>query len=149
MGDLWTWLNDFIKDRSQYPTQGKASTELAHVTCGAPQGSILGPILFSVCTNDLSGIAHHLEDVTIETYADDTTLYCISNSVDSTISSLSHGLALCAKWCNTNEMTIHPAKCEVMIISNTRLKGRTPQLTIKPGFHIITQDRRRSPVIVF
>ena len=71
-------------------------------------------------------------------------MYCISNSVGSTISSLSHGLALCAKWCNTNETIIHPTKCEAMIISNTCLKGPTPQLTIKPGFHIITQDRLRS-----
>ena len=89
-----------------------------------PQGSALGPILFSLY------IVNNLEDTTIEMYANDTTLYCISNSIDTTFTSLNHALDLCAKWCNTNEMTIHPAKCEAMIMTNTHFVGPLPQLTI-------------------
>ena len=117
MGDLWTWLKDYITSRSQYTTLGNATSEPAHVTCGVPQGSVLGPILFSLYTNDLPDIVNNLEDTTIEMYADDTTLYCISNSIDTTFTSLNLALDLCAKWCNTNEMTIHPAKCETMIMT--------------------------------
>ena len=47
----------------------------------------------------------------------DTTLYFIFNTIDTTFTPLNHAVDLCAKWCNTNEMTIHPAKCETMIMT--------------------------------
>ena len=41
---------------------------------GVPQGSILGPILFILCTKHLQHIAHNL-NLNIQLYADDTQLY--------------------------------------------------------------------------
>ena len=51
---------------------------LAFIDCGAPQGSLLGPLLFLLYINDLNQAikfckAHH--------FADDTNLLCLSNSV--------------------------------------------------------------------
>ena len=57
---------------------GQRSTE-AEVTFGVPQGSLLGPRLFSVYVNDLPEVP---SCGNLEMFADDTTFYCSGNLVD-------------------------------------------------------------------
>ena len=49
-------------------------------------------------------------------YADDTTLYCISNTVDEVAELLNTVLTRIDDWSHKNGMTVHPGKSEVMII---------------------------------
>ena len=46
-------------------------SEKANLRCGVPQGSILGPLLFLICINDLTTIA---DNATVRMYADDTNM---------------------------------------------------------------------------
>ncbi len=60
-----------------------------------PQGSILGPLLFSLYMNDLPAIC---EDVEIEMYADDTVVYTHGRDADQVATKLSLMLHKVAKW---------------------------------------------------
>ena len=57
---------------------GQLHSELLPVLKGVPQGSILGPVLFTLYINDIASV---LNDCQAHFYADDTVLYCVADSV--------------------------------------------------------------------
>ena len=73
------WLGSYLTDRSQVveigvPLSGGSRSEFASLKSGIPQGSILGPILFTTYTVPIGNICrrHHVE---FHLYADDTQIY--------------------------------------------------------------------------
>ncbi len=64
------WFHSYLHNRTQPVTMGKHIRKL-DVTYGVPQGSVLGPILFSILVNNLS---RHTPDCLVIQYTDDTWL---------------------------------------------------------------------------
>ena len=65
------WFKSYLSNRSQYVSfNGKCST-LLPLTCGVPQGSILGPLLFIIYVNDMHKASSKFDSIL---YADDTSL---------------------------------------------------------------------------
>ena len=93
-----------------------SKTDLAF---GVPQGSVLGPLLFTLCTTTLSSmiceyaIPHHL-------YADDSQLYITFASGDSAaaLNGLQSCLATIQSWMSTNKLKLNPDKIEFLLIGN-------------------------------
>ena len=52
--DLLCWIEDFLSDRKQKVVINDASSEIADVSSGVPQGSVLGPLLFLIYVGDAS-----------------------------------------------------------------------------------------------
>ena len=65
------WFQNYITDRNQCVQHATATSEYLPITCGVPQGSILGPLLFTIYVNDLPHVIKHCK---IALYADDTIL---------------------------------------------------------------------------
>ena len=65
-------LKSYLTDRKQFVVFNNQNSETTDVTTGVPQGSILGPLFFSICINDLITVSDKLKFVM---YADDTTIY--------------------------------------------------------------------------
>jgi hypothetical protein len=80
-----TWLKSYLRDKTQYTVVNGKESSIAKITYGIPQGSVLGPTLFALFTNDLP---ENVESGNVYMYADDTTLYCIGDSADEVVSTL-------------------------------------------------------------
>ena len=106
-GTLLSWLTDYLTDRTQFSVVNGQHSSVLNVTCGIPQGSVLGPTLFALYTNDLPSA---VTSGSVFMYADDTTVYCIGDTVDNAVTSLNKALSELNSWCLENSLTPHSAK---------------------------------------
>ena len=79
----------YLKDRKQFAEVNGCSSQTKPVTFGVPQGSLLGPRLFTYYLNDLSD---SVTEGNLELYANDTTLHFIGNNVDVVVDGLNRAL---------------------------------------------------------
>ena len=72
------WVNSYLSNSQQYYTFHSTKSDFSTITCGVPQGSILGPLLFLLYVNDLCPIFTNINAVL---FADDTNLLITSNTL--------------------------------------------------------------------
>ena len=65
------WFESYLSNRKQFTTYGNRHLKIETITCGVPQGSILGLLLFLIFINDLHKVTKYLEPII---FADDTSL---------------------------------------------------------------------------
>ena len=64
-------LKNYLSDRDQYVQLGDFKSQYHNISCGIPQGSVMGSLLFNIVINDLPSATKNFDFVM---YADDTTL---------------------------------------------------------------------------
>ena len=75
-------------------------------------------------------------------YADDTSIFCIGESVDAAIASLNRALQEVYRWCLENRLTPHPAKSEVMLIGTQAIMRPLPPIFLgKSVLSCVTKSR--------
>jgi hypothetical protein len=135
-GNIWSWIKNYLANRHQVTVINGCVSKSKPVKFGVPQGSVLGPILFSLFCNDMPDI-DDLEEGEVYMYADDTTLYAIAPNHDLVANILNRILGKLYKWCCENRLTPHPDKTEFMLMSRRKFIG--PLQCIKLGESQIKQ----------
>ena len=110
-----TWLRSYLTGRSCYVAMGDHKSDVWSCDSGVPQGSVLGPILFSAFVSPISRImeAHGIK---YHQYADDTQLYTEVRSLDSTqTEALSKCVSALTFWFLDNGLQLNSSKTEAMI----------------------------------
>ena len=104
------------------------------VSFGVPQGSVMGPTLFSLFCNDLLDITEGIDgDPQFHMYADDTTVYVLAPTFDL----VNEVLARFYTWCCENCLTPHPTKTEYMLLSGCgQLTGVQIDNALKWDHHV-------------
>ena len=114
-GSLLDWLRCFLTTRRQRVVLNGSFSSWLPVISGVPQGSILGPLLFSIYLNDLANFIH----CTFKLFADDVVLYHQIVSYEDCLF-LQDNLNAFMRWCQKWLMRLQPSKCEALCISNKR-----------------------------
>ena len=81
------------------------------VTCGVPQGSIIGPLLFILYINDMDNVSKKIFPIL---FADDTTVLIEGNNLDVIIVSLNSELDRINTWLKSNKLSLNVTKTHYM-----------------------------------
>jgi len=114
------WFKDYLSNRHQSVYIDNVHSSFLKITCGVPQGSILGPLLFLIYINDIVNCTTKFD---IRLFADDTNLFQFikNNTVD--LSLINNDFQRVCEWCSANKLTINIEKTKYMII-------KTPQKSV-------------------
>ena len=108
-------------------------SEYLPVSCGVPQGSILGPLLFILYINDLH---EYLQECQISLYADDTALYTSAKSQIEIKLTFQIELTVVCEWLRANKLTLNANKTKYVIF------GTRQKLTSKPDLNSTVGDNK-------
>ena len=114
-------MTSYLKSRTQVISVNGIKSNVAEISSGVPQGSILGPLLFLIFINDLPLVLSRKVSST-DLYADDITIYDVQTDLGTLRSNLQEPLLILQRWCRQNGMLLNTRKTKVMLIS-TRQKG--------------------------
>lgn len=121
-------LASYLKNRFFEVTLDGSNSNQFPIKAGVPQGSLLGPILFSLYINDIPGPNNR--NFKIGIYADDTVIYGTSMSNKVIVKNLNETLNNINIWCTKWRVKINAAKSEAILFSRKRnpTKNLTPPL---------------------
>ena len=117
---VWSYLNSW---KQQIKIDGHLS-DAFQLSYGVSQGSVLGPLLFTLYTTPFSSVIakfkviHHL-------YADDTQIYLEldSRNFDSSITELENYLEAVQAWMGNSKLKLNPDKTEFMVIGDDQTRS--------------------------
>ena len=117
------WFSSYLTDRTHYVSLSNHCSAFTHVHSGVPQGSVLGPILFTMYIKPLSAIIDS-HSIIHHSFADDLQLQM--SAPPDRISELLHSMQSCISdvkaWATANMLKLNDNLTELMLITSKRTK---------------------------
>ena len=129
------WFRSYLTDRKQYVNLNGADSDTKVITCGVPQGSVLGPLLFLLYINDLPNISKKLK---FFLFADDTNIYFESEDLKNLEKIVNNELEKLHEWLCLNRLSLNITKTN-FVIFHANNKPKPYVVTILINKHAIDE----------
>ena len=106
------WFTSYLTNRYQYVSLGQTASELLSVSCGVPQGSVLGPLLFLIYINHFSNCSEILD---FHLFADDANLFYKHKNLKVLESKVNNELVNIHTWLSANKLSLNIDKSNFII----------------------------------
>ena len=136
-GSALEWLRSYLSDRSQQVSINGTLSKMFGLDCGVPQGSCLGPLLFTIYASKLfTIIKSHLPSV--HSYADDTQLYLSFRPSDGTneagaLTAMESCISDVRAWMADDKLMLNDDKTEFLVIGTCRQLSKVSISSIQVG----------------
>ena len=108
-------------------------SELNNITCGIPQGSILGPLPFLLCINDLANVSNVLFSIL---FADDSNFFISGDDPNDLVNTMNKEMIKVIDWLRANKLTLNTDKPHFVLFHRQRKLANLTQSLIISGQHI-------------
>lgn len=100
-------IESYLINRRTYTYLNNMNSNENNIKFGVPQGSVLGPLLFTLYINDIKTLSEASE---ISLFADDTSIFCSENNYEKLNFSCNNILQKCNEWLKCNKLTLNTKK---------------------------------------
>ncbi|KAI8505783.1 hypothetical protein Bbelb_161360 [Branchiostoma belcheri] len=126
--DALSWIQSYLSDRNWQVYANGAYSQTRVLQCGVPQGSCLGPQLYSIYVNDMAGTVENGE---LDQYADDSTVHTAGHTVQDIKAKALVDLECVAKWSDYNRLKLNNGKTKTMLVGTSRKTRLAPALQLE------------------
>ena len=113
-GQALDWFSSYLYQRKQFVHYMGNDSHVQTIKCGVPQGSVLGPLLFIIYTNDLPGCLNLTKSIL---FADDTTIYLSSNNISYLYTTMNGELIKPTDWFRANKLSLNISKTNYILFT--------------------------------
>ena len=110
-GTALKWFSSYLSENSECVSVGDVISKFSAITCGVPQGSVLGSLLSILYINDIVAVSSKLSFVL---FADGTNLFSSHKSLDNLIQLLNEKLDKVAKRLKLNKLSLNVIKTHLV-----------------------------------
>ena len=122
------WFKSFLQDRCQHTNIKECSSEKLLITHGAPQGSVLEPLLFVLYINNLYKVTMNFS---VHHFADHTNILLIDKSLKKINKHINYDLKHLCQGIRSNRLSLNGSKTKIIIFRN-----RFQQINKKLNFRV-------------
>jgi len=131
------WYRSYLWGRGQRMSVRECTSERCNLDCDVPQGSCLGPLLFSIYTSSLLNIVQDLLP-TANCHADDNQLYVSFSPADEngqsdTIAAIESCVRVIRNWMHENRLLMNESKTEFLLIGTKQQLAKVTVEHVKLG----------------
>lgn len=133
-GAVLNWVTSYLYNRVQCTVVNNVKSDLEHISCGVPQGSVLGPLFFLIYINDIINID---DEIKIILFADDTNIFITASDMTALFRKANEICNKLYNWYNSNKLSLNLDKTHYIIFNPGKL---LINLSLTIGSHAIKRE---------